>query len=201
MTDMMVKMGLLDYTPQPREDEDYETYLDRCGVLGDGFRFGEIVRPRSWRKHRMPPMDLWARMGPTLGAANILRRMVAAELPSDFQGLRVAAAYRPWGGARRSQHKSNAALDLDLMPDNYDQAVNYYRVAVRMWCQYGTEMKMGLGLYTAGRGGIRVHIDTGYRARTWQISRGKSIRPHHVMGAQRPLAYALANQMGLTVPS
>ena len=137
----------------------------------------------------MPAASTWDRMVPTLRLANVLRERVLA---IGGRGLRVAAAYRPTGGASRSQHKKNAALDLDLLSDDYHLTAEFYREAVRLWCEVGAELDVGLGLYCGAgrRGGIRVHIDTGARCRTWQLSGRAYIRP--------ALAIKIAAELGLT---
>jgi hypothetical protein len=200
----VINLGLVDYTPEPRKCDTYESYLDHQGLLGRGFAYRELVKPwgRDMRgRFREPPRDMWARMVPTLALANEIRLWMR-EGTDGARGLRVAAAFRPRGGARMSQHKRNAALDLDLLPGDYHLTHEYYRMAVRLWCEYGRDMKMGLGLYCSPRrkDGIRIHIDTGYRARSWQIS-GKSHRPYLRGGKRVPLAVALADEMGLVPPS
>lgn len=203
----IIHLGLSDCSPQPRSEETYEEYLgkDRLGLTGRGFNFSELVKPRrkDWRgKFKAPPPDLWQRMGPTLALANELR-MSMLEGEDGARGLRVAAAYRPTGGARYSQHKRNAALDLDLLPSDYDLTGEFYKTAVHIWSLYGTELKMGLGLYCASnrRDGIRVHIDTGYRCRSWQISGGRSLKPYRHNDRAVPLAVHMCREMGLKVPS
>ena len=186
---------------------EYVNFLESLQLLGRGFSFGEIVRPgyRDVRgRYRQPPRQLWHRMVPTLAVANDLRRRLCSPECGEppLQGLRVAAAYRPSGGAPRSQHKVNAALDLDLLAPDSHYTQRYYREAVKLWCEYGAELRMGLGLYCSsrGRGGIRVHIDTGSRCRTWQISGGRSLRPYVHLGRPQPLAVDLAVELGLTPP-
>lgn len=191
----------------PPSEGPYVQFLESLLLLGRGFAYRELVRPLYADvrgRFREPPRHLWRRMVPTLAVANDLRRALCDE-PSDspgLRGLRVAAAYRPSGGAPRSQHKVNAALDLDLLPADYRYTERFYRAAVTLWCAYGKELEMGLGLYCSSksRGGIRVHIDTGYRCRTWQISGGRSLRPYVHLGRPQPLAVELAVELGLTPP-
>ncbi len=201
----LINLGLVDHTPEPRKEDTYETYLDREGLTGRGFSVGELVKPRHRDlrgKFKAPPPDLWQRMGPTLALANELRLWMR-EGDDGARGLRVAAAYRPTGGARYSQHKRNAALDLDLFPSDYDLTRDYYEAAVRLWCEYGRDLKMGLGLYCSSnrRDGIRVHIDTGYRCRSWQISGGRSLKPYRRNGKPVPLAVDIVRELGLVLPS
>ena len=201
----IISLGLVDYTPQPRSGDSYADYLDRHGLTGRGFEFSELVKPlyRDFRrKFKAPPVDLWHRMGPTLALANELRlNMMEGE--DGARGLRIAAAYRPTGGARYSQHKRNAALDLDLLRSDYDLTHDFYVAAVHLWARYGRELKMGLGLYCSAkrRDGIRVHFDTGYKCRTWQISGGRSLKPYTRAGRRVPLAVDICRQYGLTPPS
>ncbi len=203
----LISLGLVDYTPEPHKSDTYESYLRRHGLLDRGFGFGELVKRRrhDWRgKFKAPPQDLWHRMGPTLALANELRLwMREGDEDTAARGLRVAAAYRPTGGARLSQHKRNAALDLDLLRSDYDLTRPYYETAVRLWCEYGRDMKMGLGLYCGSGvlGGIRVHLDTGYRCRSWQISGGRSLKPYTYSGRRVPLAVHIARRMGLVPPT
>lgn len=160
----------------------YADLLDGLDLLGHGFSFAEIVREGSPR-HTIPPPRLWSRMAPTLHLANELRaRMVAA----GARGLRVAAAYRPLGGADDSQHKHNAALDLDLLPGDERLQVVFARTAAHLWREH-EDLRVGIGTYAPG-GGLwtnRVHIDTGYRFRCWQGLPGGG-------WARRPAALVLA---------
>lgn len=153
-----------------------QRYTEFLGqLLGRGFSASEIVK-RWNRRFALPPEALWPRMKPTLVVANELR---AEWVRRGGRGLRVAAAYRPQGGARSSQHKQNAALDLDLLRDDYDHMSEWYDLVIEYWREHAAVTRLGLGLYCApgATGGIRAHIDTGYQVRTWQHSGGKSVRP------------------------
>ena len=197
-----------DGVPMPANGETYADYLRRHNQLDRGFGFDELVKRTISDirgRYRAPPPQHWHRMVPTLALANELRNAMRDGYPGNpvsASGLRVAAAYRPRGGAALSQHKRNAALDLDLLPSDYDLTQVYYETAVRLWCQYGKELAMGLGLYCSAKrtGGIRVHIDTGHRCRTWQIS-GRSLRPYTRRGKSVPLAYHLCDRLGLVPPT
>ena len=192
------------------EDGDtYETFLGSMGLFEHGFSYHELVKPHHKDRAEKPrfaepPKGLWRRMAPTLVAANELRGWLV-EGDDAPRGLRVAAAYRPRGGASNSQHKRNAALDLDLMPGDYHHTHRLYETAVRFWCEFGRELKMGLGLYPAGirrADGIRIHIDTGYRCRSWQITGGRSRRPYLMdSGSKVGLPVFLAYDLGLVPPT
>ena len=169
--------------------DEYEELLRGADMLGHGFELGELVRPR-WRdvrgRYRLPPARLWANMLPTLRYAIILRSQWVA---AGGSGLRIAAAYRPRGGSRRSRHKTNQALDLDLLRCDRALTDRYYEVAVRLWALAQPEgLRLGLYCPAGRRGGVRVHIDTGRGRPTWQIWRGQYIRP--------AVAWSIAHDIG-----
>ena len=180
------------HAPPPNTIDRYRALLSRADLLGHGFAVGELVKPAD-RRHVLPPNEHVARMIPSLRLANELRARMVKD--HGIRGLRVNAAYRPKGGAGRSAHKVNAALDLDLLPGDYGKIQAYYETAVRLWCEEGVDLEMGLGLYcrAGGRGGIRVHLDTGGRCRTWQISGRAYIRP--------ALALKICDRLKLTAPT
>lgn len=144
--------------------ESYEEML--APLLGHGFAYREIVNADK-HAHSLPPRGMWTSLLPTLDLANDLR---ARMIKRGASGLRINAAYRPTGGASNSQHKRNRALDLDLLLPDYGLKRDFYEEAVKLWCERGRAMHMGLGLYCAADVcmGIRVHIDTGFYCRTWQ---------------------------------
>lgn len=172
-------------------------YIERLKIWGaPHFKPGEILA--NVYNKSLPPPKLWNNIVAPLFVANLLRARMARY---EIDGLRVNAAYRPEGGASNSQHKHNRALDLDLLPSDVKRIPGlkntYYREAVALWCELGGDTgdyPMGLGLYCGAKlkGGIRVHIDIGYRARTWQLSGKNYIKP--------PLARRLAAELNLTPP-
>ncbi len=156
--------------------------------LGQGFEFKELVIPGS-NRHAMPPRPYWPNMLETLKWANAFRRVALVE--TGAKGLRVAAAYRPSGGASRSAHKTNSALDLDIIGGS---PLNWYSAAVDLWAGYVNDGKpIGLGLYCSPRalGGIRIHIDC-TRARTWQHHGNTPVRP--------PAARRICESLGIPYP-
>lgn len=148
----------------PNEGESYLRYLSSFGLLGHGFELGEIVRPGP--RHMGPPMRLWRNMPATLALAIELRRRM---LEVGARGLIVAAGYRPSGGAADSRHKHNAALDLDLLPGDEHLQHEYVQVAARLWREH-EHLRAGAGSYApdGARWSRRIHLDTGFRHRTWQ---------------------------------
>lgn len=176
-------------TPNPGES--YQAYLDRHHCLRRGFSVAELVR--GTRRLDAPPPELWPNMVPTLLLAIELRtRMVERH---GARGLRVNAAFRRSGGAPRSRHKSNRALDLDLLEGDRHLAAVYYEEAVRLWCEVGEEFEAGLGLYCPHNKlrGIRVHLDTGTNDRTWQITGRAYVRP--------AAALRIAKRLEITPPT
>lgn len=184
--------------PRPIEGERYDQYLTRIYVLDAEFRYREIVDPRQGDK-KLPPMKYWKRMGMTLAAVQVLRELWGRPLV-------VVAAYRPGDvGAAHSQHKVNAALDIDYYDDDPAELRAWYLCAVKFWCDYGPRCDMGLGLYTAGPkslGGNRVHIDTKFYDRTWQgVAGGGFQKPWTIEGERVQLSVKLAYENGWDVPT
>lgn len=175
----------------------YREYLTACDVLGHGFDYGELVKPRrkdARGRFKLPPQGLHIHMPLVLSEAMWLR---SEWIRRGGHGLRIAAAYRPRGGARRSVHKENGALDLDVLKADYKLTPEWYQLLVQWWYARGRPAGAGLGLYCRpGRqAGIRGHIDLGRAARTWQIYRsrltGRSV------SAKRPVAFDIAKRLGL----
>lgn len=155
---------------KPRFGESYREYLDRHRAIGSGFSIDELARLKHPRRG-MPPNQFWPNIVPTMRLAIHLRERL---IEQGGHGLLIAAAYRPSGGAAKSKHKINAALDLDLLPQDAALGDVWYALATRVWCEYGRATHMGLGLYCrpSATAGIRIHIDAFCRRApaTWQHS-------------------------------
>jgi len=180
----------------PFSSENFQQYLQRLGLLDKGFAYRELVsrNPLSRRK-RVPPKEMWPDFSLMLAAAIEFRKFAMRK--AKVRGLRVAAAYRPLGGASRSAHKHGRALDLDRIGGN---AESYYVAAVSFWAKNALVLQGGLGLYPGRpdhRGGLRVHMDVEHGIRSWQHTQGKSMRPWVVGGRRVSLAYKLADELGL----
>lgn len=152
-------------------DAAYKTLVDP--YLQPGFSFRELVHEGLQNK-QPPPQKYWTKIIRPLQIANELRRRI---MQRGAKGLLITAAYRPKGGAVLSKHKINNALDLDLLPGDYDLAQAYVTEAVTILCTWGQTENLRLGIY--GRPGscasIRVHIDTSTGARGWQHYAGKQL--------------------------
>jgi hypothetical protein len=155
---------------RPSSEETYSDYLGSFRFFNNsGFIYRELVRQGDPR-HGYPPRELWARMVPTFLLAWQLRERM---LCHGATGLAVRAAYRPTGGERDSQHKVNAALDLDLLAADLERdpglAAAYARAAAELWREH-KHMRVGVGTYAAEGHETtrRVHLDSLYRHRCWQ---------------------------------
>ena len=176
--------------------EIFRAYLERLELLGHGFHYTELVD--GTRRKGIPPVHQWQGFARTLALWNLFRERHAAPITP-------VAAFRPSGGAANSQHKYGRAIDGD------SRGPEYFETAVRVWCEFGKVLKVGLGLYTWSRwnkSGIRVHLDTGYACRSWQgVSLGPSFqRPYKILGQDGKvhalgLPVKLAVDLGLDVPS
>lgn len=196
---------------KPAEGETFRAYLERLDLFGHGFSYDEVVEKGNPRKQVPEKRSYWPDFALALAAANAFRERAMAEVPG-LKGLRVNAAYRPNGGAENSAHKRARALDLDRIGGyKLTGGRNYFRCAVRFWCQYGKTLGMGCGLYTWAastlvKGGIRFHIDVLHGCRSWQGVGAGFRRPFKIKDragryAYYGLAVQLAQEMGLDVPS
>lgn len=142
----------------------YETLV--AEALKPGFSFRELVNEGLQNK-QLPPVKYRTPMVRLLQIANSLRFQM---MQRGAKGLLIHAAYRPKGGAASSAHKTNRALDLDLIPGDYDMADEFVIEGVTMLCTLGHNENFRLGVY--GKPGscrsIRLHIDNKPGARGWQ---------------------------------
>jgi hypothetical protein len=151
-----------------------------------GFRPEELVSP-GYANRALPAPKFYNRIIEPLIVANLLRNRMIAR---GARGLNVHAAYRATGGAARSAHKVNEALDLDLLPadvklfrgrgENLREI--YAEESVILWMEYGAQYNIGLGHYGA-RGSLatfRCHIDT-TGCRSWQHAGRSIVKPSSVM--------------------
>lgn len=161
----------------------YRELLEREQLIGRGFAYDEIVKPtRGYQRRAMPPDRLHRNIIPALRLAHDLReRMIKV----GASGLAVVAVYRPEGGAARSAHKWNRAIDLQLLSRDIDANPDLPRLmlaqAAELWAQQlAAGADIGVGTYgPPGRLYTRrVHIDIGHsksvrsRPLTWTISNG-----------------------------
>jgi hypothetical protein len=168
-------------------------YIDVVGPhLGPGFVYSELVK-RGSPRHVLPPEKWWPRMVRPLQLANLLRQRM---LERGARGLRIQAAFRPEGGAALSQHKFNRALDLDLLPGDYDHARAFAEEATKLYCELGGSEEIGIGLYgrPKSEATIRVHLDCGARTRQWHYYGNLKL------SGERTDLRRIASRLGLALP-
>jgi len=133
----------------PHERE-YRAFIQTLGLMY--FSAEELIRPhrnvRYGVQNTIPPKELWESLVPTLRVADTLRARLNVRVT-------VLSAYRSFdynsaiGGASRSQHMRNRALDLRFDCSS-DEA---YAMAVALRQEGG--FKGGIGWYPSF-----IHIDT-----------------------------------------
>jgi hypothetical protein len=141
----------------------YQQFLEAQGV-GGVVPMPQLLRTvRDWRKcgseFAVPPARAWPAIVPTLRLLAELRR------DGHLAGkVRVASAWRSAemnacaGGAPRSKHLGNGAIDLD-----WDAPADGLERLCAAWGgDTGGKHAWGLGFYTRKR----IHLDT-YGYRTW----------------------------------
>lgn len=152
---------------QPYLDE-YEAYLRAQGVYLDWFSVDELTKLRRTGKHAIPPRNLWDEMARTILA-------VAQPLRSDFgEPLNIYNAFRPkWyndlvGGAPRSLHIRNAALDL--IPYRRASRQRFAELAAQFMIDKGATLRVGMGIYHYPRM-TGVHVDALVRTKATPYSK------------------------------
>jgi len=118
-------------------------------------------------QHEIPPADKWPTIIPTL---KLVRQLQQANLLPDAHvtsGFRSPDANTCSGGASKSRHMTNGALDFDLpnQPNLIKQICDY-------WLKNGKAQNFGLGLYDE----THIHIDTlGFRTWGYNYSQDSSL--------------------------
>jgi len=138
--------------------KEYKQFL--AGLRLRHFAPEEILRQadrsRGGVRNSIPPEELWGNIVPTLWMADIGRRALG-------KPVTITSAYRSEeynqavGGASRSQHKRNGALDL--VPHGATPA-DLFKVFEGL--REAGAFKGGLGLYSSF-----VHVDTRGENATW----------------------------------
>lgn len=160
--------------PQHRvEVSRYESYLQQQHVLHVVPTHHLLRSARDWQKcnaqpYLVPSTHLWSNIVPTL---QVIQRLQRDKVLTDFE---VTSVYRDEGlnqcagGALRSKHVNNSAIDIRIGPEQITTSAQIRLIndsktrLCEFWRQYGQEYQLGLGLYASGQ----IHLDTqGYR--TW----------------------------------
>ncbi len=113
-------------------------------------------RKKNFVRNSLPPENKWEAIVPTLWIADLARRQLGFSLT-------ITSAYRSpdynkaVGGAVRSQHLANTALDLIPSKGRVEQLYDQL-IAMRK----GGAFKGGVGIYDSF-----VHVDTRGKNATW----------------------------------
>ena len=145
-----------DDEPIPNEAE-YLSFLAGLGLRYISPR--EIVRPhKNYRKgvrNNIPPKSLWENIGPTLVLADTLRNELGVKV-TLLSVYRSRAYNNAVGGASRSQHMLNKAVDL-----MFDCPADEAFAAAKRLRREGA-FKGGIGWYPSF-----IHVDTRGHDATW----------------------------------
>ena len=143
-------------------DPDHQSYAEF--VRGLGLRYiepWEILAPHKkvnkGVQNSLPPRELWEKMAPTLLVADEIRHRLGSPLRTINSAYRSPCYNRTCGGATRSYHMKNQALDLmfDASP------AKVARVAKQL--RKEGFFKGGVGTYRSF-----THIDTRGHNATWR---------------------------------
>ena len=164
----------------------YRSWLARDGHAADVAAYADFLRAegvaevvpmedmlrtsRAWRRcghaaHAVPPRATWPRIVPTLRLIARIEAETGLSLDAVRSGWRDETVNGCAGGAARSRHLENVALDIDLPPPSPKSVETGDAPLDRLcgfWRRHGKTEAMGLGFYTP----TRIHIDTAGH-RTW----------------------------------
>lgn len=154
-------------------DERMNGALYRGGRLDQRFGGAELVVP-GYRRKELPPVELWPNFIPALAMTMLVRQGMVL---LGHGPLQVVATYRPEGGAAKSLHKVNRAIDLS--PVHKTQAACQALVRVATWVyQQHEHLQVGVGTYGpyTDRSTL-IHIDAcGRKGRkSWRQIKGVSV--------------------------
>ena len=137
----------------------YRKFLE--GLQLRHFAPGEVIRQadrsRGGVSNSLPPEELWVNLVPTLWVVDQARQHAG-------KAITITSAYRSEdynravGGASRSQHKRNSALDL--IPGRGMTPRRLYNILLNL--RQAGAFRGGLGLYSSF-----VHVDTRGSNATW----------------------------------
>ena len=113
-------------------------------------------RVRGNVRNHLPPKSLWGNMAPTLRVADEIARRTGAELTEVCSAYRSPSYNRYIGGASKSQHMRNTALDLKFACGSWQAS----KVARHL--RDAGYFTGGVGIYSGF-----LHIDTRGENQTW----------------------------------
>ena len=153
--------------------EHYQQYL-KDNQVEDVIPMYQLLRSaRDWQQcngtpYAVPTPELWHN---AIGTIKVLKLLVDSGALSEFE---VTSVFRNYslnicaGGAPRSKHVYNAAIDFRIGPEGIPSTQDLLMIdeskrrICHFWSNYGQSLNLGLGVYASGQ----IHLDTqGYR--TW----------------------------------
>jgi len=176
------------YRPSPDPGEFYYHYLVRVlgeldrklagalyagGSLTSRFGAAELAVP-GYRRKDIPHPEMWPNFVPVLAMTMLVRQAMVLQ---GFGPLRVVATYRPIGGAAKSLHKVNRAIDLSPLKKTEAACRALVRAATWVYQQH-EHLQVGVGTYGpyTDRSTL-IHIDVAGRKsrKSWRQIKGVSV--------------------------
>lgn len=157
------------------------------GVNVEWFPARELTLLRRGNVCAIPPRGLWPGMAYTiLNVAQPLREVIGK--PFWVGGYRPGDYNAEAGGAEKSRHLWWSALDLKVDGGTQTDRMTLALGATQIYLEQGERLKMGLGVYSPYPKPYTVHVDTGWRQRTWKFTQ----QYIDVLQAQQVAAPAIA---------
>lgn len=142
-----------------------DAYFADQGINMNWISAKEVTRLRKWGRQAIPPRKYWPRMAATiLYGFQPIRQELAAPI-SIQNGYRTPEYNAAVGGEEGSRHVYFEALDMLPAPDLQNKQA---LLAAQRYIRFGEKLRMGLGVYGTPGDATNIHIDTGFRQRTWR---------------------------------
>lgn len=141
-----------------RSHKTYKSYLEslRLGRIAPDSVIEPHFRTRSGVRNSLPPKSLWKSMAPTLRVADQIAKRTGSPLDEVCSAYRSPTYNSRIGGASKSQHMRNTALDLKFECGSWAASK-----AARQLRSEGL-FAGGIGIYNGF-----LHIDTRGANETW----------------------------------
>jgi len=137
--------------------KDFDKFLKDHGV--EFFHAEELLWFPRLRKHIVAPFNLWGNVIPTTKLADAIRIEWGGPV-RVLSGYRTKAYNIQVGGAKNSQHLHFRAIDITPADGDISNFKACVARVVSEWRAAGNAV--GMGTYDTF-----VHIDVGYKTRTW----------------------------------
>lgn len=164
----------------PGKDSEIDALLEEMTELFEGRGIDTsiitplevTIMPKTPTKSvAIPPKSEWKKMAATI-VKGFMPLREAMGIPLAVRGYRPADYNRAVGGASKSRHVHNEALDIRPAKGHFD-AEHRRKLALeaaKLYLDRGELCKIGFGVY-GRRTPTNIHIDVGYRQRTWGEAR------------------------------